>query len=144
MQIQRMRIRPHHATSCWRLLATLAFLLLAWSHPAMAQPNTGMADPDAVIRGFDKFMAGGGGGDFLVLSLSNLRGLSSEFRNAGGRVRINPATGVVTSNVTGLASGQYDRWLIDNRPSRGYSTFADPGDLFFGRFLDECKMRDEN
>jgi hypothetical protein len=66
----------------------------------------------------------------LVLSLSNLRGLSSEAWNAGGRVNIDLASGVVTSTVRGLRlDEQFDLWLIDNRPSPGHTTFADAGDV---------------
>src|SRR5262245_58602411 len=100
-----------------RYVFTLVFLFSTWVSPtAMAQSNTGMADPAALTNAFDRFIAGGGGGDVLVLSLSNLRGLSSEAVNAGGRVRIDLTSGAVTSRVTGLPlDGSFELWLIDNK-----------------------------
>jgi hypothetical protein len=90
-----------------------------------------MADPAALINAFDRFVAGGGGSGLVVLSLSNLRGLSSEPRNAGGRVRVDLTTGTVTSAVTGLPldGSLFDLWLVDNRSSPGHSTLAESGDV---------------
>jgi cytochrome c peroxidase len=89
-----------------------------------------MADPSALISAFNRFVAGGGGSGVVVLSLSNLRGLSSEAQNAGGRVGVDLASGVVTSTVTGLPRDEsFDLWLIDNRPTSGHTTFADSGDV---------------
>ena len=50
-------------------------------------PNTGMADPVALVQAFDRFAAGDGDVNVVTLPLGNLRGLSDEARNAGGRVR---------------------------------------------------------
>ena len=58
-------------------------------------PNTGMADPVALVSAFDRFAAGGAPANVVILSLSNLRGVSSEAVNAGGRVQVNLATGSV-------------------------------------------------
>jgi cytochrome c peroxidase len=92
-------------------------------------PNTGMADPVALVNAYDRFAAGGGPPDGVTLSLSNLRGLSSEAVNAGGQVTVNLATGTVSSLVQLLpADGTFDLWLIDNQPGVGHNTFAQPGD----------------
>jgi cytochrome c peroxidase len=110
----------------------MGLLCLAWDTPtAIAQPNTGMADPAALISRFDRFVAGGGGNGVVVLSLANLRGLSSEPQNAGGRVRVDLTTGTVDSTVTGLPldGSLFDLWLVDNRPSPGHTTFAERGDV---------------
>ena len=65
----------------------------------------------------------------MILSLSNLRGVSSEALNAGGRVSVDLATGAVGSNVRLLPPGDtFDLWLIDNQPGPGHSTLADHGD----------------
>lgn len=121
---------PYKTNPSFRCLFTLGFLLLGWAAAVMAQPNTGMADPAALINAFDRFVAGGGGGGLLVLSVSNLRGLSSESVNAGGRVRIDLTSGAVTSTVRGLPLLEsFDLWLIDNRPSRGHTTFAETDDV---------------
>lgn len=70
-------------------------------------PNTGMADPAALVRAFDRFAAGE---DVNLLSLprANLRGMSHEARNAGGSVKIDLATGVITSTLTPLTAGTWE------------------------------------
>ena len=60
-------------------------------------PNTGMADPVALVSAFDRSAGSGAPANVVMLSLSNLRGVSSEAVNAGGRVQVNLATGLVTS-----------------------------------------------
>src|SRR5688500_13862914 len=91
--------------------------------------NTGMADPAALVNAFDRSV-GRDPGSVLGLSLSNLRGLSSEALNAGGSVSIDLATGSVTSTVELLATdGTFDLWLIDNRPGPGHTTLAEPRDV---------------
>ena len=92
-------------------------------------PNTGMGDPVALVNAYDRFAAGGDPPDVVTLSLSNLRGLSSEAVNAGGQVTVNLATGTVNSLVQLLpADGTFDLWLIDNKPGAGHTTFAQQGD----------------
>jgi cytochrome c peroxidase len=92
-------------------------------------PNTGMADPVALMRAFDRFGAGSADPNVLILSLSNLRGVSTEARNAGGSVRIDLASGAVTSTLQLMEmTGTFDLWLIDNRPGDRHTTLADAGD----------------
>ena len=69
-------------------------------------PNTGMADPAALVSTFDRFAADRTDPNVLILTLSNLRGLSSEPRNAGGSVRIDLATGDITEPSIQLARGR--------------------------------------
>jgi hypothetical protein len=89
----------------------------------------GMADPAALVSAFNRFSAAGPPANFMELSLSNLRGVSSEAVNAGGRVAIDLATGTVTSFVQLLpAAGAFDLWLIDNQPHPGHTTLAERGD----------------
>ena len=76
--------------SCIVVLAGLAFVAVsAHGDP----PNTGMADPVALVNAFDRFAAGGAPANIVILSLSNLRGVSSEAVNAGGRVEVEPRDG---------------------------------------------------
>lgn len=92
-------------------------------------PNTGMADPTALASAYERFADGDASRDVLTLSLSNLRGLSHEAVNAGGRVTINLANGTVNSFVQLLPAGEaFDLWLADNKPGGGRTTFAEPGD----------------
>jgi cytochrome c peroxidase len=92
-----------------------------------------MADPNALISGFDRFLTAlppAPGPRPIVIPLTTFRGLSSESLNAAGSVSIDLAAGSVTSQVRGLpADGRFDLWLLDNRPAPRRSTLADPGDV---------------
>jgi len=93
-------------------------------------PNTGMADPVAVATAFDRLAGGSDDGTRQVLSLSSLRGISSEPLNAGGRVSVDLTTGVVVSDVQLLPlDATFDLWLVDNQPAPGQTTLAEPADL---------------
>ena len=111
---------------CVVVLAGVAFVAVS----ARADPpNTGMADPSALLSAFDHFAAGGAPANVVVLSLSNLRGVSSEALNAGGRVTVDLAAGTVGSAVQLLPpDGTFDLWLIDNQPGSGHTTLAEDGD----------------
>ncbi len=117
-------------------IGTVAVAAVAWCGFVAARavgddnpPNTGMGDPVALVNAYDRFAAGGDPPDVVTLSLSNLRGLSSEAVNAGGQVTVNLATGTVNSLVQQLpADGTFDLWLIDNKPGAGHTTFAQQGD----------------
>jgi hypothetical protein len=116
-------------------IRTIGVVALAWFcfvavHAAGDDPpNTGMADPSALVNAFDRFAMGAAPANIVILSLSNLRGVSSEAVNAGGRVGIDLATGAVGSNVRLLPPDDtFDLWLIDNQPGPGRSTLADHGD----------------
>src|SRR5262245_44288426 len=85
-------------------------------------PNTGMADPIALERAFDRF-AGSDERNRLTLSLVNLRGISHEAVNAGGSLTVDLTTGTVRSFVKGLPdAGSFELWLIDNQPGPDRST----------------------
>ena len=117
-------------------IGTVAVASVAWCGFVAARavgkdnpPNTGMGDPAALVNAYDRFATGGDPPDVVTLSLSNLRGLSSEAVNAGGQVTVNLATGTVNSLVQLLpADGTFDLWLIDNKPGAGHTTFAHQGD----------------
>lgn len=117
-----------HATSTFTIAALTVLLHFVGVGADVDSPNTGMADPTALVNAFDR-ARGREPGNVLVLSLSNLRGLSTESVNAGGRVTIDLAAGTVTSTVTLLPSDRtFDLWLVDNRPGAGHTTLADPFD----------------
>ena len=113
------------SATCIVVLAGLAFVAVsANGNP----PNTGMADPIALVSAFDRFAAGAPT-NAVHLSLANLRGVSSEAVNAGGQVAVDLATGLVESSVELLPpDGTFDLWLIDNRPDPGHTTLAEHGD----------------
>lgn len=92
-------------------------------------PNSGMADPIALERAFDRF-AGSDERNRLTLSLANLRGISGEAVNAGGSVTVDLASGAVTSIVRRLpADGVFDLWLIDNQPGPNHTALAEDVDV---------------
>src|SRR5262245_41918651 len=115
-------------------LLSLAFVVLgSSSQNAADQPNTGMADPDALVNAFDRYVSNllaNGGGRFLEIPLTGLRGLTSGSFNAGGRVSIDLTNGSVWSDATGLpATDTFDLWFIDNRTGSSQSTFAELQDV---------------
>jgi cytochrome c peroxidase len=113
--------------TCIAVLAGFGFVAVRAADGPL--PNTGMADPVALVNAFDRFAAGGAPANIVILSLSNFRGVSSEAVNAGGRVQVNLATGAVGSNVQLLPLQEtFDLWLIDNQPGPGHSTLAEHGD----------------
>ena len=65
-----------------------------------------------------------GHSSLVTLSLTNLRGVTSESLNAAGLVTVDLATGAVTSVVQLLPPGNFDLWLVDNRSRPGHTTLA--------------------
>jgi hypothetical protein len=112
------------------LALTLGALAIVASRAADEPlPNTGMADPAALVSAFDRFADGSADPNVVILTLSNLRGLSSEARNAGGSVRIDLASGDITSTLQLMpAPDTFDLWLVDNQPGGGDTTLAESGD----------------
>jgi len=118
---------------CVLAVGMFVFALIAFgvtpSEPGPERHNTGMADPEALTRAFDGHVANPAS-RFLNIALTGLRGLTNESWNAGGSVKIDSATGTMTSQVTGLPqAGSFDLWLVDNRPGAGGTTFAEPYDV---------------
>lgn len=118
--------------ACFLVSLVTCALLSRGAELAVNQPNTGMADPAALVSGFDRYVASlaVGGENTLVISLTALRGLTSESFNAGGRVTINVTDGSVVSQVRGMPQdGSFDLWLMDNRPAPGHTTMAESQDV---------------
>jgi cytochrome c peroxidase len=117
---------------CIGVICVVAFSKLAFIARSVEEdlPNTGMADPVALEHAFDRFVAADGGGSLVALSLSILRGVTTESLNAGGRVTIDLAAGVVASTVRLLPTdATFDLWLVDNQPGAGHTTLAEPSDI---------------
>lgn len=93
-----------------------------------------MADPSALEAAFERFNSAQS--SLLSLSLTNLRGVSSESLNAAGTVTVDLATGAVTSVVQLLPPADFDLWLVDNRSRPGHTTLAEDFDVLMmvGRF----------
>lgn len=100
--------------------------------PGTEIPNTGMGDPAALIAAFDRYQANlpADSAQLLVMPLGTLRGITSGGYNAGGTVRLDLETDLVTSSVQGLPlDSAFDLWLVRNQAAGGSSTLADPTDL---------------
>ena len=112
-------------------LVGLACFALGFPREGVTRPNTGMADPLALMSAFDRYVtARSTVNSFLTLPLTGLRGLTSESFNAGGSVRIDLRDSVVYSEITGLPQDVlFDLWLIDNRAGAGHTTFAESHDV---------------
>jgi cytochrome c peroxidase len=114
------------------VLIAIAFaVLLSGAAPVSNPPNTGMADPVALINAFDKYSKGlpAYGSQVLSMPLVALRGITTEAMNAKGQVTIDLSTGSVTSKVRGLpTNGAFTLWLTENRPAPGHTTLAEPQD----------------
>src|SRR5262245_26692970 len=111
------------------LLANVALVALGFQSQSVTDlPNTGMADPDALMNAFDRYLSNARNGSILTIPLTALRGLTSESLNAGGNVTIDFNNGSVVSAVRGLPTGSFDLWLIDNRPGLNQTTFAEGDD----------------
>ena len=109
-------------------VGVLSGLVLIAVSADVSSPNTGMADPVALMRAFER--STGGAENVVVLSLSNLRGVSSEALNAGGTVSVDLTAGTVTSALKLLPADQtFDLWLSDNRPAPGHTTLAEAWDV---------------
>jgi cytochrome c peroxidase len=118
-----------------RLTWTISLLAALSFRNGIAQavtPNTGMADPASLITAFDQYaasLASVGGGHILVVPLTTFRGITIGGFNAGGSVAIDLTTGLVTSKLTGMATGgSFDLWFVDNRPAPGHTTLAESRD----------------
>jgi cytochrome c peroxidase len=112
------------------ILAGLGFIAFSSQAQVAANPpNTGMAEPAALINAFDRFVSAGTGAP-MVIPLISMRGITSEGLNAGGRIAINLVTGEVTSQIRLMPPGEtFELWLMDNRPGAGHSTLPDPVDV---------------
>ena len=126
MSNKKASARPSWTTSA--LAIAIAWGALVALRAEDEARNTGMADASAFMAAFDRATAGA---DVMVqtLSLSNLRGLSTEPLNAGGMVRVDLTTGAVTSTVRLLPQdGVFALWLVDNRPGPDHTTLAEAWD----------------
>src|SRR5262245_26222904 len=121
-------------------IALAGFALVAVRADRGSPPNTGMADPVALTDAFDRFATGAPPANTVLLSLSNLRGITDEPVNAGGHVVVDLTTGVVTSSAQLLPKDDsFDLWLVDNQPGPHRTTLADPTDrlMFIGTYVVE-------
>src|SRR3954454_20033445 len=70
--------------------------------------------------------AANGGGHNVLLALVWAKGLSQENTEAVGLARLDLVTSAVQVELTGLAKGDWDVWMVHNQP--GGSVVPEPGD----------------
>jgi cytochrome c peroxidase len=62
-----------------------------------------------------------GGDRNVAISLGYWKALSASYTQASGLAKLNLIDGAVSVTVSGLPTGEWDVWLVDNRPGRGQS-----------------------
>ncbi|MDD2760716.1 MAG: hypothetical protein PHH11_10545 [Methylomonas sp.] len=81
--------------------------------------STGHGDVDTLKTALgvwrQNYEAKGGSPEVLNISLGYSKVMSESFTKARGQFRFNLANGQLTLQVNGLADGNYDLWLVDNR-----------------------------
>ena len=108
------------------LLAALALLLLTAQVDEL--PNTGLADADTFRLLYAQWLARNNAADRpYVIPLIQFGTLSRNAGNGEGSVSINLKSGAVTSTVTGLPAGDWELYVVDNRPAPNHSTLPGRG-----------------
>jgi cytochrome c peroxidase len=69
-----------------------------------------------------------GGDRHITISLGHWKALSSSYTTAGGVAKLNLIDGTVSVSVTGLPTGEWDVWLVDNKPGPGRSVKPEASD----------------
>ena len=99
-----------------------------------SQRMTGHGDVDAlksIYQRWRSFYQKQGGDEYLAVTLTHSKALSSEPTEAKGGVTINLRDGTVRARVKGLPQGKvYNLWLVDNRPGAGRTVKPEEGDRF--------------
>ncbi len=70
-----------------------------------------------------------GGDRNIRLALRYNRGLSVEFTEASGTAELDLIDGWIAIRVSGLPAGEFDAWMVDNRPGAGASVRPQPSDV---------------
>ena len=91
------------------------------------RPNTGITDPSTFLLQYERWRVSAQSAK-LSMPLIGFDLLSDNPGAGAGQVNIDFRAGTVTSRVDGLPAGDYDLWLVDNRPSRNHSTLPEAGD----------------
>jgi mono/diheme cytochrome c family protein len=78
-----------------------------------------------------------GGDKYVAISLGYWKALSASYTTANGVAKLNLIDGTVSVTVSGLPTGDWDVWLVDNRPGPGRSIKPEPSDAMIraGRLM---------
>lgn len=69
-----------------------------------------------------------GGDRDITIALGYWKALSASFTNATGLAKLNLIDGSVSVTVSALPAGEWDVWLVDNRPGRRQGIRPEPSD----------------
>jgi cytochrome c peroxidase len=95
------------------------------------QAHTGKADTDVLIAAYKKWKDVNvltGDDRYLTINVGGINGLSVEKTYAKGSIKIGLSDGLVKAKIEDLADGDWELWLIENRPSPDHSTLPEVGD----------------
>ena len=119
-------------------VALFVFVLLAagWiageTAPSPAGPHAlGVAKLQRAYHAWVRDHESYGGDRHVRVALRYSKGLSSEWSEASGTVSLDLARGRVQAQIAGLPEGEFDLWLVDNRPAPGRSVLPEAGDAHF-------------
>jgi cytochrome c peroxidase len=107
--------------------------------------NTGKANVETFVAKYKKWQKESikkGADRYLNIGIGWMKGVSTEEPIANGRTRIDLRNGEIALRVNGLPEGEWQLWLIENRPGLGHSTLPDPGDgiISVGTFISDGKL----
>jgi cytochrome c peroxidase len=69
-----------------------------------------------------------GGDRYVAIPLGYWKALSASYTTANGLAKLNLIDGTVSVTVSGLPTGEWDVWLVDNKPGPDQSVKPEPGD----------------
>ncbi|KAF0250265.1 MAG: hypothetical protein FD167_333 [bacterium] len=93
--------------------------------------NTGQGDLTTFEASYQKWLENtsrNGTDQYLTMSFGWMKGLSTEYTNANGKMRVELKTGKISVKASNLPDAKWDIWLIENRPGPTNSTLPDQDD----------------
>ena len=96
--------------------------------PAEAYAARGAGKVKAAYAEWVKQHDAQGGDRYVTIALGYWKALSASYTTASGVAKVNLIDGTVSVAVSGLPTGEWEVWLVDNRPGPSQSFKPDPSD----------------
>lgn len=119
-------------------LVVLGFLVmgavsfgLAGETTIKKETNTGNAEAEGLLAAYNKWKSESisqGANRYLNISVGAINGLSVESSKARGVIKLDLVDRLANIKIKNLADGDWDIWLMENRPGPNNSTFPDVND----------------